>query len=140
MTWEEPPRIVARLRTQLEACPSWKGGPDNVHYPTMANLGTEELISAVLADLSRGQQVYAAGAGPLHGGSLLVLLYVRGSDSSGYAEQLARDIAGELLAQQTGIPFTSAEVGLCSDPSPAKVAGGTAVRSISITLSWGLTP
>ncbi len=140
MTWEDPPRIIARLREHLEACASWKGGPDNVHYPTMGTLADEELTAAVLADVSRGQQVYAAGAGPLHGGSLLVLLYVRGSDSSGYIEQLARDIASELLAQQTGIPFTTAEVGLCSDPSPAKVAGGTAVRSISITLSWGLTP
>jgi hypothetical protein len=140
VTWEDPPAVVDRLRDHLMACDSWPGGIDNVHYPTMPNLGTEELIAAVLADVSRAQQVYAAGTGPLHGGSLLVVLYVPAAESTGTLEQLARDIADELLAQQDGIPFISAEVGICSDPSPAKVAGGTAVRSIAVTISWGLSP
>lgn len=138
MTWEDAPALLEQLRTQLLACAAWTGGPDNVHYPKAQDLAAEEFPLAVLADTGRNPVAYAVGAAPIHGGTLLVLVYA--SDSSGYVEQLGRDLADQLLAQQTGILFTSAEVGLSSEPSPAKIAAGSDIRSIAITLSWGLSP
>ena len=138
MSWEDAPAILRQLRTQLLACDAWKGAEDDVHYPKATNLSDEPRPYAVLADLGRSPQVYAAGAHALQGGTLQVLLYAY--DTVGYVEELGRTILAELLAQQTGIPFTGGEVGLSTEPSPAKVAGGANVASIAITLTWGLSP
>ncbi len=92
----------------------------------------------MLVDVGRSGAVYAAGAEALPGGSLLII--IRAAMTTGELEQFARNILDELLAQQTGIPFTTGEVGACSDPSPAKQAGGVVTRAINIALQWGLTP
>lgn len=138
MSWENPPAIIEQLRTQLLACDSWEGGADNVHYPYAEGLVDEEAPLAVLEDLGRTGEPYAAGADALPGGTLQIV--IRSPGSIGEVEALGRTILDELLAQQTGIPFRGGETGVASKPSPAKKAGGADIRTIALTLTWGLSP
>ena len=138
MTWTDPPAILTQLRTQLVACAGWANGQNAVHYPSLDGLMSATMPLAVLAETSRTAEVYADAVAPIPGGTLQVVIY--GTDSVGTMEALGRTILSQLLSQATGIPFRPGECGLSSDPSPGMVAGSSGVRSVTLTLSWGLSP
>ncbi|MBA3591563.1 hypothetical protein [Methylibium sp.] len=136
MSFTDPPAILTQLRTQLAACAGWANGSGAVHYPDLPALAGATFPLAVVAESSRTFDTYADGALPLGGGSMQVVVYATGS--VGVVEELGRTILSQLLAQFTGIPFRPSECGLSSDPSPAKVAGASEYRAVTLTIGWGL--
>lgn len=138
MTWTNPPPILTQLRGQLVACAAWTGGTATVHYPELTGLTSATFPLAVLSELRPRSTPYAEGAGGIAGGELQIVIY--GTDTVGNMEALGRSILDQLLAQVTGIVWQPAEAGLSSDPSPGKIAGNAAVRSVTLRLPWGLTP
>lgn len=137
-TWTDPPAIITQLRTQLVACASWSTGINAVNYPELPVLSGATFPLALLSEGSRTFDTYADGAAPLAGGMLQVVIHSTGT--IGVTEALGRTILSELLAQWSGIPFRPGDCGLSSDPSPAKVAGGSSYRTITLNLAWGLSP
>ncbi|MBA3622959.1 MAG: hypothetical protein H0W48_00515 [Methylibium sp.] len=137
MTWTDPTAVISQLRTQLVACAGWAAGESAVHYPDIEGMAAASYPLAILAESSRTAEAFAAGLDALSGGTLQVVIY--GTGSIGTVEELGRTILGQLLAQHAGFVFRASECGLSSDPSPAQVAGGSAYRSVTLTLSWGLS-
>ncbi len=95
---------------------------------------------AVLSESERRYTPYAAGAAGLMGGTLAITIHAPASDtrSIGNLEGLGRSLMSELLAQHSGIPFQPASCGLCSDSTPGMEAADQAVRSLTLTLGYGL--
>lgn len=136
-TWTNPSTILTQLRTQLVACAGWANGQNAVNYPELAALMSGTFPLAVLAERSRTATLFCEGVAAIPGGELEVIIYA--TDTIGTLETLGRTILDQLLAQASGIPFRPAECGLSSDPSPAKIAGSSDVRSITLKLPWGLS-
>lgn len=137
-TWADPPAILTQLRTQIVACAGWANGQNAVNYPELPVLAGATFPLCVISTVPGSFEAYADGAAPLASGTLQVVIYATGT--IGVVEELGRTILSQLLAQWTGIPFRQGECGLSSDPSPAKVAGASAYRTITLTLAWGLSP
>lgn len=135
-TWVDPPAMVTQLRTQLVACAAWTPGQAGVNYPEVVAMATATYPLAVLAATAPRAEYYADGAPPLMNGTLLVVIH--STDTIGVTEILASTLLQQLLSQIVGIPFRSSECGISSDPSPAKVAGGSSYRAVTITLPYGL--
>lgn len=138
MTWQNPPAILTQLRAQLVLCAAWTGGASVVHYPDLSGLMSATFPLAVLSEHRPRRTPYAEGAAGIAGGELEVVIY--GTDTVGLMEALGQTILDQLLAQVTGIVWQPAEAGLSSDPSPGKIAGNAAVRSVTLRLPWGLNP
>ncbi len=130
------PAMVSQLRTQLVACAGWKAPLPAVHYPKADLTDSPELV-AVLSELSREMNPYAAGAYGLLAGELQVTLHKKHS-SIAEVETLGRTILDQLLQQQSGIPFRTVGCGLSSDPTSAQEAGDSDYVRISLTLGYGL--
>lgn len=138
MTWVDAPAILTQLRTQLLACAGWPTGQSAaIHYPVLEDFTGETFPLAVLAETSRTFDPYADGAVPLGGGTLQAVIY--GTGTIGATEQLGRTLLSQLIAQPTGIPFRPGECGLSSDASPAKIAGASEYRTVTLSLAWGLS-
>lgn len=151
--WSNPPAAVDALRTMLVACASAISAglvTAAVHYPDAA-AGSDDastrdtLPRAILAETAHTRRRYAeAGVAGLPGGSLSISLQV--DTDPGTLETLARSLADELIAQSTGLPLVSVDVGLCSDPTPGQRAAvdGDATtlakfRTITLAVEWGLS-
>lgn len=135
MSLVNPTSMVSQLSTQLAACASWTATTTDHWYPEVdwASVSTR---AAVLSD-TRSLEQYAAGASGIKSGVLTIQI-IHTTFTIGQLEDFAQDILDELLAQTSGIPFLSGECGLSSDVQEAETAGGTAHRSITITLPYGL--
>ncbi len=139
MSLTDAPGIITQLSTQLAACASWPGGSASNHwYPEADTTGLAAAL-AVLSESERRYTPYAAGAAGLMGGSLAITIHAPTTTGTiGYLESLGRSLMSELLAQQSGIPFQPANCGLCSDSTPGMEAAAQAIRSLTITLGYGL--
>ncbi len=165
MAWETTaPGIIIQLRSQLGSCAAWSAlftTPDvsdnHVHFPSFnpgGVRGTADALPSVL--LMRPQTVrrkWVEGASGLISGSLGLIFYFRAVDvssvpgySAGQVEALVETIVGQLIAQQTGIPFRDdATIGEASDPTDPEIAGDTsstpaAFRTCTVTLPYGYSP
>jgi hypothetical protein len=137
MSLTDAPAIITTLSTQLVACAAWTGGSGAVWYPEAP--GTTSTTHAVLVPMSMQRTRYAEGANGILGGSLVILLYVVGTDTLGDAETLAGTLVDQLMAQHSGIPFRSASYELAGDPGAAKTVGGSTIIPIQISLEYGLS-
>jgi hypothetical protein len=142
MTLTSAPAIVTQLSTQLAACASWPGGATSNHwYPDLpwASATWTTHYNAVLEESERTTLIYAAGAAGIQGGRLKVTIHADSTISSGTLESLARTLLGELLTQDPGIVFRTADCGLSGTFSKAEEATDTATSAIEFNLAYGLT-
>ncbi|MEY2653898.1 MAG: hypothetical protein RLZZ524_926 [Pseudomonadota bacterium] len=150
MSWSNPTPAVSALRDMLAASSSFTGAGYSsgaCHYPNAAispdQGAADALPLALLAETTARRTRFAeSGVAALPGGTLAVTLYA--DTDAGSIETTARAILADLLAQATGLPITSGEVGLCSDPEAREYADDdsasnqSAHRTITITLTYGL--
>jgi hypothetical protein len=131
--------MVQAFATEIVATAAWTGDEAaSLWYPMKPDFTGVTYPIGVIADMSPRRTVYAEGAGGLIGGTLRLVIY---SDVSiGALETLAASMLTQLLAAYTGIPYRSAECGISSEPSPAKVAGGSGIYSIALDFPYGLEP
>lgn len=145
MSLTNPPDAITALHDMLVASSAASAAgisTSTIWYPALAidpDAGTTDgLPAALLAEETHRQVRYAAGAGGLPGGTLICTIFKSGY-TAGQMEDLGRDIAADLMSQQTGLPITSVNVGLCSDPIGAQRAE-LDYRTITLTIEWGLNP
>ncbi len=141
MSLTNAPAIVTSLSTQLAACSSWVGTNTNHWYPSAPDGTTPPF--AVLDVQDRQRHIYAADATPNFTGTLMISIFDSNANRDiGELEAFGDTIMSQLLAQVSGIAFKSGEVGLVQDYQPAVAAkeGTGALRSITITLPFGLEP
>jgi hypothetical protein len=132
-----PPAIVQTFANEIVATTSWTGDEaTSLWYPIKPDFTGVTFPIGVIAVMAPRRRIYAEGAGPLLGGTLRLVIY--SNVSIGALETLAQAMLTELLSAYSGIPYTSAECGISSDPSPAKVAGGAGIYSIALDLPYGL--
>jgi hypothetical protein len=93
----------------------------------------------VLAESEHSRKTYAAGAGGIPGGKIVVSLYFAESNTTGTIEELCRNLCSELLAQTTGLPITDASATLASEPTP-EARAQTAVILANLDITWGVNP
>lgn len=164
MTWDaSPPGMIAQLRTQIAACPTWTTmvGAGNetarIHYP-QANPGGDNATAdpvplAVLQQNPQTSTRYAEGANGLLSGQLSITIMVPAYATTlypspytaGQLETYAQALVKDLLGQTAGIPFTGATFDDAREPQPGTAETTTntathAFRSIKITLPYGYTP
>lgn len=146
------PPLIIQLAAQLVACPSFVaagGSAATVHYPraglSAAEAPVDRLFPLAVLEMSRNDiRPIASGMVGLPGGGLRIVLTAAGT--LGEAEELARAIAAELIAQPSGIPFSDAVAGMAGEPPPEQLAviaqdNGAAFEAFSVVidLTWGLT-
>lgn len=133
----DPPAIITQLATQFAACAAWTGGLATIWYPEAPALAGATFPLLVLGEARRRVVPFCDGATTLVQGELEAVL--ESLDDIGKTEDLARTLLTQLLGQTTGILFRPSECGLSSDPTPAKISGGSPYRSVLITLGYGLS-
>lgn len=138
MTITNAPAMVTQASTQLAACAGWTGGTANHWYPVAPD--GSAVPFAVIDDQTAGRQIYASDAPGLPSGTIVITIVDSAARTIGQLEELGRTILAQLIAQASGIPFKSGEVGLVDDFRPATEAGeGTgALRSITMSIPYGL--
>lgn len=134
MTLTNPPPAVTAIHNMLIACASWPVG-GTTWYPSAAD--TQSGNFAVIAEMTNTRDTFAHGVSGIISGSLIVSLHL--SDTIGNAEVLARQLALELSAQNSGLPLRNVQSQMAQDPGPSQVAGGEIRRVIEITIDYGLT-
>lgn len=147
MTLTAPPPAVEALRDMLLACAAVTSAgiaTGSIWYPAAAfdpDAGSADALPAILIvqeGVSRSS--YAAGAQGLPGGSLTATVFLSGASSSiGAVEDLANDIAQQLMGQSTGLPITTVDVDPAQSITRGQVAGGVSFYCCTISLTWGLS-
>ncbi len=135
MSLADAPAIVTDLDTMLRACASYPGGV-GTWYPEAPENTTDDHFVLVRTEPTRTP--YAEGTKALIGGELLVLGYF-GAKTVGQCEALADALLDEITALQTGIKLRGGSAGMATKAGRAKVAGGHSMKTIQISLQYGLS-
>jgi hypothetical protein len=145
-----PPEVEA-IKSMLLLCSTWTGLSGTIHYPS-ASAGNSASPDAppfiVIEPVKNTPKVIAPGL-VMPGGTIQLILVM--VDSTGQdIEKKARAICDELGLVPTGLPITSTDVGMCSEPDAGARASqeysdentlsqANAIRSIPIIITFGLT-
>jgi len=145
-----PPEVAA-MKVMLEASATWVALTGSIHYPS-ASMGDsaspDTLPHIVIEPTKNAPKVLAPGV-VVPGGTIQCILTML--DSTGQAiEKTARAICDELAMQPAGLPITSTDVGMCSEPDAGARAAQeysdensliqkNAIRAIPIIITFGLS-